>query len=82
MSWFVYILECKDNSFYTGITWDLKRRAREHNLRIKTSLQKSKIPAKLVYWEKFVDRYAAAKRESGIKGWRRDKKRTLIASLH
>lgn len=81
MSWFVYILECKDKSFYTGITWNLKKRISEHNQRVDSSLQLSKIPVKLVYWERHVDRYSAAKREKEVKGWRREKKINLISSL-
>ena len=77
---FVYILECADKSFYTGITSDLKRRVINHNLRVKTPLQKSKIPVKLVYWEMFDTRIEAAKREREIKGWRREKKINLINS--
>ena len=82
MAWFVYIVRCKDESLYTGITWNLKKRIKEHNLRKKTSLQLSKVPVKLAYWERFVDRYQAAKREKEIKGWRKDKKTELINSLH
>jgi putative endonuclease len=82
MPYFVYILKCKDGSFYTGITWNLKKRVNEHNNHIKTPLQFSKLPANLVYWEKFSDKYLAAKREKEIKGWRRDKKINLIKSLH
>ena len=29
--YFVYILECSDGSFYTGITTDIPRRLRQHN---------------------------------------------------
>lgn len=75
---FLYILLCKDNSFYTGITWNIKKRIFEHNNRIKTCLQKSKIPATLVYWEEFGTRIEAARREKEIKGWRREKKEALI----
>ena len=82
MSWFLYILRCKDESFYTGITYDIKRRVKEHNNRINTSLQISKVPVKLVYWERFIDRYQAAKREKEIKGWNRLKKQKLVDSLH
>ena len=81
MSWFLYIVECKDKSFYTGITWNLEKRVKEHNSRIKSPLQKSKIPVKLVYWERFFNRQLAAKREKIIKGWRREKKLRLIDSL-
>ena len=81
MSWFVYILECNDNSYYTGITWNLKKRIAEHNSRIKSSLQLSKVPVKLVYWNKFDNRFDAAAKEKVIKGWSRFKKQKLIDSL-
>ncbi|MGD0523115.1 MAG: GIY-YIG nuclease family protein, partial [Candidatus Microgenomates bacterium] len=60
MSWFTYIVECRDKSFYTGITWNLKKRISEHNSRVQSCLQISKVPVKLVYWEKFNDRFEAA----------------------
>ncbi|MBI2010458.1 MAG: GIY-YIG nuclease family protein [Candidatus Chisholmbacteria bacterium] len=81
MPWFVYILECRDNSLYTGITWNLKKRILEHNTRIKSSLQLSKIPVRLIYWQRFRNRYDAAAREKEIKGWRREKKYRLANSL-
>lgn len=78
MNCFVYILECKDKSFYTGISINPLIRLEQHNLRVKSCLQKSKIPVKLVYLEKKNNRIEAAKREKEIKGWRRDKKQNLI----
>jgi putative endonuclease len=81
MPWFVYILRCKDDSLYTGITWNLKNRIRDHNTGKYHGFTKSRLPVKLVYWEKCFNRFIAAKREKEIKGWRRDKKETLINSL-
>ena len=75
---FVYILECKDGSYYTGITWNLEKRIGEHNLGVKTPIQPGRRPTKLVYWENFKTRIEAAKREREIKGWRREKKAVLI----
>lgn len=82
MPYFVYILKCADNSYYTGITWNLKRRISEHNQRVKSCLQKSKTPVKLVYWEEFGNKILAARREKEIKGWTRKKKESLISCLH
>jgi putative endonuclease len=79
---FVYILLCADKSFYTGITWNLGVRIFQHNNHIKSALQNSKIPVILVYWERFDNRIKAAEREKEIKGWRREKKISLINSLH
>ena len=79
---FLYILLCRDGSFYTGIASNLKRRISEHNNHIMSPLQNSKIPTKLVYFERFDNRITAAQREKEIKGWRREKKIYLIKSLH
>lgn len=80
MSYFVYILKCSDGSLYTGITWNLKKRIAEHNSGL-SYWTKTRIPLKLVYWEKFFTKQEAAKQEKEIKGWRRSKKEDLIASL-
>ena len=81
MRYFTYILECKNRYYYTGITWNLKKRVSEHNLGIKTCIQKSRRPVELVYWETFDNIKEAAKREKEIKGWRREKKETLIKNF-
>jgi len=91
MKYFVYILECDDNSLYTGITTDLKRRVVEHSngsskyTRSKlphsngsSKYTRSKLPAKLVYSEEAENRTDAAKREREIKGWSRVKKLELV----
>ena len=81
MACFIYILKCSDGMYYTGITWNLKKRIKEHNSGINSAIQKSRLPIKLVYWEKFETRIEAAKREKVIKGWRRERKEILINSL-
>jgi putative endonuclease len=83
MSWFVYIIECKDKSFYTGICWNLKKRIKEHNEGyFRSSFTKGRLPVKLVYWKKFIDRFQATRKEKEIKGFGRIKKQKLIDSLH
>ena len=78
MNCYVYIVQCADGSYYTGITSDIYRRLYQHNNRIKSCLQKSKIPVKLAYIEKFYTRIEAARKEKEIKGWSRLKKFKLI----
>ena len=83
MAWFVYIVKCKDETFYTGITWNLKKRIEDHNRGIyKFSFTKGRLPVKLVYWEKFSNRFEASKKEKNVKGFSRLKKLKLINSLH
>ncbi|MGB3211505.1 MAG: GIY-YIG nuclease family protein [Desulforhopalus sp.] len=67
-AWHVYIVCCKDNSFYTGITTDLLRRIDEHNSAKKGArYTRSRRPVELVYVEKVATRSVAARRESQIK---------------
>ena len=82
MAWFVYILRCRDESFYTGITWNLKERISKHNSGTLGSYTKCRLPVKLAYWERLGDRFQAAKREKEIKGYSRIKKQRLVDSLH
>ena len=76
---FVYILQCSDGSYYTGITNDLDRRIAEHNEGYDTKgYTYSRRPVKLVYYEDHSDPYYAIGREKQIKGWSRKKKMALI----
>ena len=68
MSYFVYILQCADDTYYTGIATDIKRRLDEHNGSEKgAKYTKSRRPVSLVYSESFPDRSSASKREYEIK---------------
>ncbi|WP_457577543.1 GIY-YIG nuclease family protein [Desulfomarina sp.] len=80
VTWFVYILQCCDNTLYTGITTDIDRRVREHNSSATGSkYTKSRQPVKLVYRENAPSRSAAAAREFQIKRLDRAGKKRLIA---
>ena len=80
MKWYVYILECKDNSLYTGITTDIIRREREHNTDNKLGARslRGKRPVKIVYYESYLTQTEARKREASIKIWKREYKLKLI----
>ena len=79
---YVYILECKDKSLYTGCTNDLEKRVREHNT-AKNGAHYTKIrrPVKLKYFEKFKTFNGARKRENEIKSLTRAKKIKLIENV-
>ncbi|MEK7076360.1 MAG: GIY-YIG nuclease family protein [Patescibacteria group bacterium] len=74
----VYIIECEDKTLYTGITTDIERRFREHNAGKGGAYTRSKRVKKVLYTEQCKTRGEALKRESQIKGWRREKKLVLI----
>lgn len=81
MSYFVYILQCSDNTLYTGITKDVAKRLEEHNSSDKgAKYTKARRPVKLLYKEEAGDRSSASKREYAIKKLRRDEKIELINS--
>ena len=76
---FVYIVECSDGLFYTGITNDLSRRIREHNTGFDTkAFTYRRRTVKLVFYESFSDPYYAIRFEKRVKGWSRRKKKALI----
>lgn len=76
--YFVYILQCSDDSLYTGITNDVERRFSEHQNKRGGHYTASHNVKKIVYTEKFETRSEALKREAKIKSWRREKKLALI----
>lgn len=75
--WFVYILLCKDNSLYTGITNNLEKRFEDHKNGKGGRYTRSHLPVKFVYQEKLFTHSEALKREAEIKSWNRVKKLEL-----
>ncbi len=65
--WFVYICD-RNGQLYTGMTTDVDHRMRQHK-------------ANLLYTEAYEDKIEAARRERQIKGWRREKKLSLIKKI-
>jgi putative endonuclease len=64
---YVYLLESlKDKSWYIGFTEDLKDRFKRHN-RGENKYTRSKKPWKLIYYEAYVDKQDALKREKFLK---------------
>jgi len=81
MAYFIYIVKCSDETLYTGITTDLKRRIDEHNNSQKgAKYTKLRRPVELVYSEESEDRSSASKREYKIKKLTRSEKLALIAT--
>ena len=80
MTWYVYILSCRDGTLYTGITNDLDRRIRAHNDGKGAKYTRSRGPVKVVYREIYESRSMAQKREYKIKQWTRTTKLRLVQS--
>jgi putative endonuclease len=75
---FVYILECKDGSYYTGYTDDIGKRLKAHNSGKGAKYTRARRPCVLVYYEEFMDKSSAMKREYAVKQLSRKQKEVLI----
>ena len=76
----LYILECADNTLYTGIAKEVNKRVEDHNNSPKGSkYTKARLPVKLVYEERHRSKNAALKREIAVKKMTRSQKERLIA---
>lgn len=80
MIWFVYILLCIDDSYYTGVTNDVDRRFRDHLNGDGARYTKSHPPIKILFTEQCKTKSEALKREAEIKSWTRKKKEMFIRS--
>jgi len=78
MSFFCYILECADGSFYTGWTTDPARREHQHNAGRGARYTRTHRPVKMVYVEPQEDRVTAMRRERAIKNLSHAQKKALI----
>lgn len=77
---FVYILKCSNNTFYTGLTYNLNKRILEHKNGF-SIFTKRRLPVSLVYCEKLENRIEARKREIKIKDMSQKKKLELISKF-
>lgn len=79
LPWFVYILRCRDNSLYTGITTNPDQRLQEHNHSTKgAKYTRARRPVFLVYIEPQDSRSKASSREHAIKRLTKKDKELLI----
>lgn len=76
--WFVYILECRDGSFYTGVTNNLERRQHEHNEGTASKYTRSRRPVMLRYQEPCGSRSQALIRECSLRLLSRKEKEELV----
>ena len=76
--WFLYIAQCSDDTFYTGISNDLKKRLKEHNSGKGSKYTRARLPVAFVYTEEFDNRSQASKREAEVKRLNRTQKEQLV----
>jgi putative endonuclease len=80
MPYYVYIILCKDSSYYTGYAENVKRRLEQHKKGQGARYTRMHEPEKIVYVEEFDSRSEAMKREQEIKSLSHRKKQQLVNS--
>ena len=78
MSWTIYIIRCKDDSLYTGITKNLDERLEAHNAGKGAKYTRGRGPVELVWFKKNLNESKARKKEIEIKKFSRTKKEEFI----
>ena len=87
MKHYIYIVECKDRTLYTGYTTDVKKRVKAHNSEtgvdgsVGAKYTRSRRPVKLRYFEEFDDKSTAMTREYMVKQLTREQKKELIKGM-
>ena len=78
MSFWIYILRCSDNSYYTGHTDNLDKRIVAHQTGEIEGYTAKRLPVTLVFADEFPTREEALACERQIKGWSRKKKEAMM----
>jgi len=76
--WFLYILRCKDGSFYTGVTNNVERRLKMHSAGKASRYTRVRRPVQLIFQETCANRPIALARECAVKSLPREKKEELV----
>jgi putative endonuclease len=76
--WTVYLVKCSDESLYTGISNDVEKRVKAHNLGKGARYTRGRAPVKIVFSEECEDKSKALIREAEIKKMNRKQKLSLV----
>ncbi len=81
-TYFVYILECNDKTYYCGYTNNIEKRLKDHNNKAsQTKYTRTRQPVKIVYCEQIQTKTLALKREYQIKQLSHLQKHRLINNI-
>jgi predicted GIY-YIG superfamily endonuclease len=76
---YVYILKCRDGSYYIGHTDNLEQRLQEHQSVLFKGYTAPRRPVQLVFAQEFESRDEAFMIERKLKRWTRLKKEAVIS---
>jgi UV DNA damage endonuclease len=77
-TWYLYVLACRDGSWYTGITKNLARRIEMHGKGTASKYTRSRLPVRMIYQEACGKRSDALKKEAWVKGMTREEKEEYV----
>lgn len=78
MSFWVYMIQCADRSYYVGHTDELEKRVLQHERGECGGYTSTPRPVRLIFTQEFASREEALAAELQIKGWSRKKKEALV----
>ncbi len=77
--WYIYMIRCRNNSLYTGITTDVERRLKQHESGKGAKYLRGKAPLTLVFQKAVGSRSLASKVEIAIKSLSKKEKEQLLS---
>lgn len=78
-TWWLYLLECENGAYYTGITTDVIRRFNEHLAGVGAKYTRANPPTRVAAVMAFDDRSSASVAEAAVKKLRREQKLAFFA---
>ena len=76
---YMYVLECRDGSYYTGYTTDVKRRLAVHSSGKGAKYTRARLPVKLIYAQGFASKEEAMSAEALLKRKKRPQKEQFLS---
>ena len=76
---YMYVLECRDGSYYTGYTTDVRKRLAVHNSGKGAKYTRARLPVKLIYAQGFASKEEAMSAEALLKRKKRPQKERFLS---
>lgn len=76
---YMYVVECRDGSYYTGYTTDVKKRVAVHNSGKGAKYTRARLPVKLIYAQGFDSKEEAMSAETLLKRKKRAQKERFLS---
>lgn len=76
---YMYVLECRDGSYYIGYTTDVRRRLAIHNSGKGAKYTRARLPVKLIYAQGFASKEEAMSAEALLKRKKRPQKEEFLS---